>query len=228
MSKPQDPRAKPLNRENILKVALKLADSKGIESLSMRKLAEKLHVKAMSLYNHVKDKDDVLSGIVDIVVGKISLPEDNIEWKTAMRQRAISAHEILLGHPWASSVLMSQSNVGPEALGYIDKTLGFFRRAGFSIEMADHGWNLLDSYIYGYTLQELNYPFDMKKVKLVAKDYLPFLKEYPYLLELTQYIVDSSYKKNFQGVHDFSFGLEIILDGLEKNLISGKFERKGK
>jgi len=220
MTKPSDPNAKPLSREQVLYAAIELADSSGIESLSMRKLGDSLHVKAMSLYNHVKDKGDVLDGIVDIVVSKIKMPEEKTDWKSALRERAVSAHEVLLNHPWAASLLMSRPNPGPSMLKYIDSTMGILRNAGFSIEVSDHAWNTLDSYIYGYTLQELNYPFDMAEIKKVAATYLPHLptNEYPYMAELTEHIVSSSYKENYIGVHDYNFGLDLILNGLERIL----------
>jgi len=222
MTERSNPNAKPLSKEQVLYAAINLADLNGIESLSMRKLGDSLHVKAMSLYNHVKDKDDVLDGIVDIVVSKINVPTDKIDWKVVLYERAISAHEVLLLHPWASGLIMSRSNPGPSMLRYIDSTMGILRNAGFSIEMSDHAWNTLDSYIYGYTLQELNYPFDMAEIKKMAATYLPHLPidEYPYMAELTQHIVKSSYKDDYKGVHNYNFGLDLILDGLERILKS--------
>jgi len=224
MSKPSNPNAKPLSKKQVLQAAIELADSDGIEALSMRKLGDKLHVKAMSLYNHVKDKGDVLDGMMDIVAGKINISADNSHWKSAMHERAVSAHEVLLLHPWAASLIMSRPTQGPEMLKHVDSTLGCLRKAGFSIELSDHAWNTLDSYIYGYTLQELNYPFDMGKVKEVAQSYLPMLSsdEYPSLAELTKHMATSNYKENFEGVHDFAFGLDLILEGLEKVLKKGK------
>ena len=218
MTKPSDPKAKPLTKNMVLLAAIELADAEGIESLSMRKLGEKLHIKAMSLYNHVKNKGEVLDGIIDIVVGKMQIPAEEMDWKSSMRERAFSAHDILLLHPWAARVIMSRSNPGPAMLRYIDTLLGCFRKAGFSIEVSDHAWNTLDSYIYGYTLQELNYAFDMTKIKEVSTSYLPYLPtdEYPYMSELTKHIATTNYKKNYEGVHDFAFGLDLFLNGLEK------------
>jgi AcrR family transcriptional regulator len=190
-----------------------LADEGGIEALSMRKLAQELGVKAMSLYNHVADKDDLLNGIVDIVVGEIEVPVLDIDWKTAMRRRATSAHEMLLRHPWAAIALMSRMNVGPAMLRYIDATLGCLREAGFSFEMADHAWNAIDSHIYGFTLQELNFPIretDYSEAAAIGLALIPADK-YPYMNQLTHYVMDGRY----DGIHDFEFGLELILNGLD-------------
>lgn len=204
----------PLSRERVLRAALRLADQGGIESLSMRKLAQVLGVKAMSLYNHVANKNDILDGIVDIVIGEIEVPDLATNWKTAMRRRAISAHEVLLHHPWSTMAIVSRINVGPANLRYVDATLGCLREAGFSFEMADYAWNAIDSHIYGFTLQELNFPFDAAEYSEVAEHYLSLLPadKYPYLNQLTHCVINGRY----DGVHDFEFGLELILNGLDK------------
>jgi AcrR family transcriptional regulator len=203
----------PLSRERILRAAICLADEGGIESLSMRKLAQELGVKAMSLYNHVADKDDLLDGIVDIVVGEIEVPVLETDWKTAMRRRATSSHEMLLRHPWAAMELMSRMNVGPSMLRYIDATLGCLREAGFSFEVADHAWNAIDSHIYGFTLQELNFPIKKADYSEAAAHGLSLIPadKYPYMNQLTHYVMDGRYN----GIHNFYFGLELIINGLD-------------
>ncbi|MGB3296099.1 MAG: TetR/AcrR family transcriptional regulator [Phormidesmis sp.] len=197
-----------------MRTAIRLADEGGIEVLSMRKLAQALGVKAMSLYNHVANKDDILDGIVDIVVSEIEVPDLTTHWKTAMRQRATSAHSVLLRHPWATMPLVSRINVGPAMLRYVDATLGCFIEAGFSAEMADHAWNVIDSHIYGFTLQELNFPIAATEYSATAADYLPMIPadKYPYMNRLTHYVIEGSY----DGLHEFEFGLELILDGLDR------------
>lgn len=204
----------PLSRERVLRVALRLADEGGIAALSMRKLAQELGVKAMSLYNHVASKTDILDGIVDIVIGEIEVPSLETDWKTAMRQRANSAHAVLLRHPWATMAIMSGVTVGPANLRYVDATLGCLRQAGFSFEMADHAWNAIDSHIYGFTLQALNFPFEVGEYSEVAKDYVAMIPvdRYPYLNQLTQLVIEGRYS----GLHDFEFGLTLLLDGLEQ------------
>lgn len=205
---------KPLSRERILQAAMRLADEGGIESVSMRKLAEKLGVKAMSLYNHVANKDATIDGIVDIVVSEIEIPGTGIDWKTAMRRRANSAHEVLLRHPWAIMALVSRVNVGSAMLHYVDATLGCLYEAGFSLEMADRAWNAIDSHIYGFTLQELNFPLETAEYSEAAKNNISLIpdRNYPYLNKLAYLVIDRSY----DGIHDFEFGLELILNGLDK------------
>ncbi|MEG3955785.1 TetR/AcrR family transcriptional regulator C-terminal domain-containing protein [Microcoleus sp. herbarium2] len=216
MSNPHTVLPGSLSRERVLRAAVRLADEGGIESLSMRKLAQDLGVKAMSLYNHVANKDDLLDGIVDIVVSEIEVPNLGVDWKTAMRRRAMSAHEVLLRHPWSTMPLVSRVNVGPAMLRYVDATLGCLREAGFSLEMADRAWNAIDSHIYGFTLQELNFPFETEEYSEAAKNGLSLIPadKYPYLNRLTHYVMEGRY----DGIHDFEFGLELILNGLDRFL----------
>jgi AcrR family transcriptional regulator len=204
----------PLSRERVLDAAICLADEGGLESVSMRKLAQSLGVQAMSLYNHVANKDDLLDGMVDQVVSEIEVPDLSLDWKTAMWRRATSAHGVLLRHPWAALALMSRVNVGPAMLRYVDATLGCLREAGFSYEMADHAWNAIDSHIYGFTLQELNFPFEASEYAESAANFLSYIppEKYPYLNQLSCHIIEGRY----DGLHDFAFGLELILNGLER------------
>lgn len=211
-SNPNSP-PQPLNRERVLQAALQWADEAGLEALSMRKLAQQLGVKAMSLYNHIASKDEVIDGIVDRVVSEIELPDLGLDWQVAMRRRAISAHAVLLRHPWATLPLVARVNVGPAMLRYVDATLGCLCQAGFSLELADHAWNAMDSHIYGFTLQELNFPFEPENYSEAAKAGLPLIPadRYPYLNRLTHAVIEGRY----DGLHDFEFGLDLILNGLE-------------
>lgn len=197
-----------------MREAVRLADEHGIEALSMRRLAQALGVEAMSLYNHVANKEDVLNGIVDLVVAEIELPAIGADWKAVMRRRAISAHEVLLRHPWAALLIVSHLNTGPVMLRYVDATIGCLREAGFSYEMADHAWNAIDSHIYGFTLQELNFPLDPSEYVDAAKRFFPLLPadQYPHMRALAQLLIDGEHR----GVHDFEFGLDLLLDGLER------------
>ncbi|NJL23590.1 MAG: TetR/AcrR family transcriptional regulator [Leptolyngbyaceae cyanobacterium SM1_3_5] len=168
----------------------------------------------MSLYNHVANKDDMLDGIVDMVVSEIEVPDLKLDWKTAMRRRAIAAHEVLLRHPWATLPLVSRINVGPAMLRYVDATLGCLCEAGFSLEMADHAWNAIDSHIYGFTLQELNCPVETSEFAKTAEHFLPQfpVDQYPYSNRLMRHVIESDY----DGIYNFEFGLGLILDGLER------------
>lgn len=206
----------PLTRERVLRTAVALADRSGIESLTMRALGAELGVEAMSLYNHVANKDAILDGITDIVVGDIHVPPTGTPWKQAMRERSMSAHETLLAHPWVAMLLMSRYNIGPGMTRYLDGTLGRLREGGFTIEGALDAWNTLDSHLYGFTLQELNLPFDAEDAPTVSADVLPQIsaEDFPHVTEVIGHVMS-------QGrLEDFTFGLELILDGLERGLKS--------
>lgn len=204
----------PLSRERILRAALTIADREGLEGLSMRRIARELGAKPMSLYNHVANKDDLIDGIVDLVVAEIEPPRREEPWKIAMRRRANSSHEALLAHPWAILPLISRVNVGPAMLGYVDATLGCLREAGFSYELADYAWNAMDNHIYGFTLQELSFPLERSEYPEAAARFMESVRseDHPYFAELTQLVIDGRH----MGVHDFDFGLDLILDGLER------------
>lgn len=210
-------RRAPLSRERVLRAAVALADQNGIESLTMRRLGQELGVEAMSLYKHVANKDDILDGIVDLVLGDIDVPPAGTPWKTAMRARAISAHRVLLAHPWAPMLVMSRFNIGPGMTRYLDATLGRLREGGFSIEGALDAWHTLDSHIYGFTLQELNLPFEVEETRNVSAAVLGQLSAdtYPHVVEVITAIMQTGREENFE------FGLDLILDGLERALDNG-------
>lgn len=202
-----------LTRERIIEAALQLADSQGIEALSMRKLAETLQVEAMSLYNHVSNKEALQIGLVERVVAEMDLPVVGGDWRAEMRKRAHSAHAALLRHPWAIQLIVAGLNIGPVMLKYVDATIGCLREAGFSYLLADRAWNALDSHIYGFTLQELNFPLEPSDYAHAAQAFLPMIpaQVYPYLNALSRLVSEGKHT----GLHDFSFGLELLLDSLE-------------
>jgi AcrR family transcriptional regulator len=200
----------------VLRAAVALADDSGLESLTMRKLGEVVRVEAMSLYNHVANKTDLLDGMVDLVFSEIHLPSAGVDWKTAMRQRAISAREVLSRHPWGIGLMESRSTPGPATLRHHDAVLGSLRQGGFSIEGAAHAFSALDSYIYGFALQEASLPFDTaEETAEVAQMILKQLPadEYPYLAELT---IEHVLQPGYDYGDEFEFGLDLILDGLER------------
>ncbi len=219
MTTPTDPGAEPrvrLSRDRVLRAAVALADDGGIESLSMRKLGGELGVEAMSLYNHVANKDDLLNGMVDAVFSEIDLPSGEVDWKTAMRERAISAREVLSRHPWATALMDSRTTPGPATLRHHDTVIGTLRRAGFSIELAAHAFSALDSYTYGFALQEAALPFDTPEetAELAEMIMAQFpAGEYPHLAELT---VGHVLQPGYDYGNEFEFGLGLILDGLER------------
>jgi AcrR family transcriptional regulator len=216
MARPTTPPAAtgraPLNRDRVLQAAVTLADDNGIGTLSMRKLGETLGVEAMSLYNHVASKDDLLDGMVDIVFGEIDLPPEQTPWRHAIRQRANSARDVLRRHQWAIGLMESRSTPGPATLRHHDAVLGCLRAAGFSIELTAHAYSLLDSYVYGFALQEASLPFDTADgVPEIADHFVA--NDYPHLAELaTEHVLQPNYDYGAE----FLIGLDLILDGLER------------
>jgi AcrR family transcriptional regulator len=210
------PSRSPLTRDRVFRAAVRLADRQGLEALSMRRLATALKVEAMSLYNHVANKDDLLDGMVELAVGEIVLPAAGLAWKDALRQRATAAHEVMLQHPWLPLLMSSRMNIGPNMLGYIESVLRTAREAGFTWADTDQLWNAIDSYVVGFTLQVVNYPVDPAEYASAAAAYLPMLDatRFPYMREITAQVADGTH----DGTHDFAFGLELLLEGLERRL----------
>ena len=212
-----------LGPERITDAAVALADRDGLEAVTMRAVAAQLGVEAMSLYNHVANKEGLLDRMVEHVVGEFDRPTTDGDWKAEMRRRALSAHHVLLAHPWASLLILSRVNVGPAMLGYVDATIGCLRGAGFSWAMTDHAWNAIDNHVHGFTLQMLNFPFEPDEYAAAAREYLPMVPPdtYPHLNGMTQEIASARH----DGVQDFEFGLTLILDGLERRLPRGRRKR---
>ncbi len=217
MTAPALPTAKPrtrLSRERVLRAAIAHADTGGFEALSMRKLAEELEVAPMALYRHVANKDDLIDGMVDVVFSEIELPAVGVDWRPAMRQRAISVRDALSRHRWAIGLMESRRHPGPANLRHHDAVLGSLRAGGFDIAMAAHAYSLLDSYIYGFALTKMNLPFETtEEVAEVAESMLtPFpMNEYPNLLEI---LTDHVMKPGYDYGDEFEYGLDLILDGL--------------
>jgi len=214
----EKPRSRPpLNRDRILATAVEIADERGVGAVTMREVASRLGVEAMSLYNHVANKDDILDGMVDLVVEQLDLPADVDHWREAMRRRAVSAHDIFDRHPWLPRLLDSNKSSGPATLRYFDWTLGILARAGFSMDGAQRAFSLLDSYIYGFGIQQINFfsgseapPEEMAEALL---EFVP-AEKYPYLHQMALHATAVGYDVEA----DFDFGLEIILGGLQRIL----------
>ena len=215
-TKPSTEPRVPLSKERVLHAAVALADEGGIDSLTMRKLAQSLGVEAMSLYYHVDNKDDILDGMVDVVFDEIVLPPHGDGWKTAMRERAISTRKVLSRHPWATSMMQSRPNPGPALLRHHDWVIGTLRESGFSIELTAHAFSAMDAYIYGFSLQEETLPFDTpEEVAVIVEAFLEHfpVDEYPYLAELS---VEHIMKPGYNYSDEFGFGIDLVLDGLER------------
>jgi AcrR family transcriptional regulator len=212
--KPARRRRVPVTRERALETAMRLADAEGLEALTMRRLAKELGVEAMSLYHHVANKDDILDGMADIVFSEIDLPSHEVDWQTAMRQRAGSLRDALLRHPWALSILESRSSPGPATLRHHDAVLGRCRAAGFSVAMSAHAFSLIDSFVYGFVLQEITLPFQDDNVEVKVEEIIGQLSpdQYPHLTELT---VEHILQEGYSYGAEFDFGLNLVLAGLE-------------
>jgi AcrR family transcriptional regulator len=207
----------PLSRDRVLHAAIRLADDGGIEAISMRKLGQALGVEAMSLYNHVANKDDILSGIVEIVESGIELPSPGAAWKQALRRTALSAHHVLEQHPWAASLTLSASGSRPVRWRYMNAILGCLREAGFSAETTDLAYHALESHIAGFTLWAAQLEVDDAELPDLAARFLEQFSgdEFPYVVEhVEQHLAERS--PDNPGA--FAFGLDLILDGLERIL----------
>ena len=207
-----------LSRARVLGAAMSLADAGGINSLTMRKLGQELGVEAMSLYKHVANKDDLLDGMIDLVFGEIELPSTQDSWRSAMRRRAVAVRAVLSQHRWAIGLMESRTSPGPATLRHHDAVIGCLRDAGFPIELVAHAYSALDSYVYGFALQERGLPFDNpEESSALARNLLAQFPadEYPHLAELTfEHILQPGYDYS----SEFQFGLDLILDGLDAAL----------
>jgi AcrR family transcriptional regulator len=207
----------PLSRERVLRAAVELADEGGIESLSMRKLGQALGVEAMSLYNHVTSKDDILDGIIDAIVGEIEAPPPGPDWKSSLRQRVMAARQVLLRHPWAPRVIESRPEPGPATLDYMESVIRTLREGGFELSLAHHAMHVLGSRVLGFN-QEL---FDDTSKsgpppEVAAVMALQMRERFPYVTEMASAV---SHEGGLGGCDDdveFAFGLDLILDGLER------------
>lgn len=211
-------RRQPLTRQRVIDAAVELADAGGLPALTMRKLAQMLGVEPMSVYYHVANKAQILDGIVDAVFSEIELPTPEEPWKPAMRRRATSARQALVRHSWAPGLMDSRINPGPATLGHHDAMIGKLRSAGFSIELTAHAVSVLDGYVNGFASQEVALPFDSPETTAeVAEMILSQFPtdDYPHLAELTtEHVLQPGYSYS----DEFEFGLDLILDGLERHL----------
>jgi len=213
----------PLTRERVLRAAIALADERGAEALTMRNVAKELGVEAMSLYNHVANKDDLLDGMVDLVFGEIEPPSTEADWKSELRQRALETRAALARHRWAIGQMEGRTDHGRSNLRVHDPVLGCLRAAGFSYEMTVHAYSLQDAYIYGFALQESDMssrtPADFAgEAQRQMRDYASVLADYPHLVDVVGgHVAEVGYDYD----REFLFGIEVILDRLEQLLHDG-------
>ena len=214
---------KPLSRERVLETAVALADQRGAEALTMRKLAAELGVEAMSLYNHVENKNDLLDGMINLVFGEIEVPPPGGDWKSELRTRATSTRTALNRHRWAIGEMEGRTDIGPENMRVHEGVLACLRDAGFTVEMTIHAYSVQDAYIYGFVLQETDMssetPEDFaKEARRQMKEYESVHSDFPNLVEVVGgYVAEHGYDYDTE----FRFGLDVILDGLERLLPAG-------
>jgi AcrR family transcriptional regulator len=209
----------PLNRERILGAAVELADREGLEALSMRNLAQAFDVVPMALYRHVANKDEMLDGMVDLVVGEIDPPETELEWKRAVRRRILSARRMLLRHPWAARLIESRTDPTPAVVGYFDEMIGLFLAGGFSIELTHHALHAMGSRLLGFT-QELFDDTPDVDPEVEKEMYEAMAEAYPNIGRMIAIVThDDSSRVGDRGCDDqfeFEFALDLMLDGLER------------
>jgi AcrR family transcriptional regulator len=198
----------------VLAAAMKLADEGGIKAVSMRKIAQELGVEAMSLYNHVASKDDILDGITELVASEVDLAQDEPDWRTAMRRRAVSAHHVLREHSWACNLWMSSATFGPGRMGFADAVLRGFREGGFPEDLTYHAFHVVQSHIMGFTMYVASFDFDVEELERLAADFLETfpVDKYP---DLAQHIRQHAEPED-EHEGTFEFGLDLVLDGLER------------
>lgn len=203
----------PLSRDRIVEAALMLADTNGTDRLTMRALAAELGVEAMSLYNHVRNKEDLLDALVEAVVAQIELPCPAGDWRLQMQRRANSMRKVFLAHPWAPPLIVGRINAGANMLALIDATLGCLNTAGFSYEEADHVINAIDSHIYGFHLLERSFPIEPSDYADAARSFLPSIdkERHPHFSALAQLVAE----RRHDGVNHMAFGLDRLLAALE-------------
>jgi AcrR family transcriptional regulator len=215
MPKPSNTRRTPLSKARVLHAAVALADEVGLEAFSMRALAQELEVVPMALYKHVANKEELLDGMVDIVFSEIELPSADLDWRLAMRNRAMSTREALKRHNWAIGVMESR-HPGPANLRYHNAVMGCLREAGFPFAMAVHAYSVQDAYIYGFALQERDLGFETPQSAGEAArkraDTIGSFDDYPYLAEVVTKLPQTGYDTALE----FAWGLDLILDGLER------------
>lgn len=202
----------PLTRERIIDAAVGLADKNGVDELSMRKLGAALGVEAMSLYNHIENKDDILDGMIDFVFSSIETPDPSISWQQWVRRTGLAAMETFTDHGWVVNLLMQRGNFGPSALDFMNRSLGVLRGAGFDDESTHHAWQMLASHTMGYAFQQASGGYEKSGMPGLETRLASLGNEFPHVAALAPYLAECAFDQ------EFAFGLEIIIDGLASRL----------
>lgn len=215
----QPPRRAPLNRDRVLRAAVALADDVGIEALSMRNLAEQLGVVPMAIYKHVANKEELLDGMVEVIVGEIDPPVRGADWKDAIRRRILSARCALLHHRWSSQVIESRTHAPPVVLDYMDSLIGMFRAGGFSVDLTHHVMHALGSRMWGFTQEVFPTPPPPADTHARAAMFGQLAAQYPHIIEIATAGSHDEASAVGQGCDDhfeFEFALDVLLDGFER------------
>lgn len=210
-----DVRRSKLSRDRVLTGAMDLADEIGIEAFTIRKLAAALGVKPMTIYHHVPSKEQILDGMVDLVFDEITLPPTDADWQTAIRMRYASARQVLNRHPWAPPLMESRATPGPATLRHHEAVIACLRRGGLSLQMTAHAYAILDSYLYGFALEEAHLPAGgSEEIGEVAESFVDelFVDEHPHLFEFT---VEHVLQPGYSFGESFEFGLDLIIAGVD-------------
>ncbi len=209
----------PLTRDRALAAAMALADNNGLSAVTMRRLAKELNVEAMSVYHHIPNKEALLDGMVDRVYSEVSKPEPGDEWRSAMQDRAKSLRDALVRHPWAVGLLDSRTSPGPETLKHLDANIGCLRENGFSWEMTAHAYSVIDAYVFGFAIQQVQMPFESgEETQALAADMVAAMEDaYP---QLSAFALSHVMKPGYDYASEFDYGLELILSGLEQDLVN--------
>ena len=206
----------PLTRDRVLLAAIDLADRDGLDGLSMRRLGQELGVEAMALYRHVRDKDDLLDGIIEVVVGQIARPKPGKDWQTSIRRQVIAARQVMLHHPWARRVLEERGTTGPAVLAYIESILAILRGGGFSLDLAHHTMHVLGSRFFGFTQDVFEDKSDGPSTEADAIAMGAMAATFPRITELATSVSHEGVLGACDDDVEFAFGLDLILDGLER------------
>jgi AcrR family transcriptional regulator len=213
----------PLNRDRVLRAAVALADDVGVAGVSMRRLAQQLEVVPMALYKHVADKDELLDGMVDVVIGEFDAPDPDLRGTDGVRQRVLSARRAVLRHPWARQAIESRTRRTPTVLQYMDSVAGTFRSGGFSVDLTHHVMHALGNRIWGFSPELFDEPADESAPPKEPEEQqamaAEFAQRYPHILE----IAVAATRGDLSGVgrgcdedFEFAFALDLLLDGADR------------
>ena len=218
MSSESPPRTR-LNRDRVLREAVALADRDGIDAVSMRRLAQELGVVPMALYKHVAHKEELLDGMVDVVIDEIDLPRESADWKQAVRRRVLSAREALLRHPWAPHVIETRGQASPVVMAYMDSLIGAFLAGGLTADLTHHAMHALGSRMWGFTQEVFPTPAPPEDPVQLEAMFRMVAEQYPHIITIATagaHDPDSAVGSTCDDQFEFAFALDLFLDGIER------------